>query len=90
MVFFNTKKKISLDGVRTNDLPITGQTPYPLELREHLGLLVDKLVIYLCNNYNASLDIKNVLFLPEVGLHFQAATKFFYSDILSWCNKTRI
>ena len=50
MVFFNTKKKISLDGVRTNDLPITGQTPYPLELREHLDLLVDKLVIYLCNN----------------------------------------
>ena len=44
MVFFNTKKKISLDGVRTNDLPITGQTPYPLELREHLDLLVDKLV----------------------------------------------
>ena len=30
------KKKVSLHGVRTNDLPITGQTPYPLELREHL------------------------------------------------------
>ena len=39
--FFLTRKhekKISLDGVRTNDLPITGQTPHPLELREQLHL----------------------------------------------------
>ena len=49
LVFFNTKKKITLDGVRTNDLPITSQTPYPLELREHLKNTCDKLVFYLCN-----------------------------------------
>ena len=48
--FLTRKKKNSLDMVRTNDLPITGQTPYPLELREHLDKYVDKLVIYLCNN----------------------------------------
>ena len=40
LVFFNTKKKLVSTGFEPT---ITGQTPYPLELR-------DKLVIYLCNN----------------------------------------
>ena len=50
MFFFLTRKEISLDGVRINDLPLTGQMPHPLELREHQDFFVDKHVIYLCNN----------------------------------------
>ena len=38
MFFFFNRKKINLNGVRTNDLPNIGLTPYPLELREHLSI----------------------------------------------------